>query len=192
MRTDCVVLTPASRACLPKLSIQVLSWHSCPDTMSYLGRFLKSSYRSFTDLSILIFFMQPSSGLRSTLLAGTKRRVCVLKCLMELLLTGPFDFHVSATATTFSGSPLEKREPLRLIVGEPTSIYSLVPMPSASSIQDNKEFIIDHQDLKGDLHFCLRRFMLSFSFVAFIFCCLSLVKNTCGYSESASSTPTIP
>lgn len=173
MRTDCVVLTPASRACLPKLSIQVLSWHSCPDTMSYLGRFLKSSYRSFTDLSILIFFMQPSSGLRSTLLAGTKRRVCVLKCLMELLLTGPFDFHVSATATTFSGSPLEKREPLRLIVGEPTSIYSLVPMPSAS-------------------YFCLRRFMLSFSFVAFIFCCLSLVKNTCGYSESASSTPTIP
>ena len=65
------VLMPELAACLPNESIQAASPQSNPLTMSYLGRFLNSSWRSLRLRSILIFFMQPSSGQRSTLSAGT-------------------------------------------------------------------------------------------------------------------------
>ena len=129
------VLIPESAACLPNESIHALSPWSNPEIRSYLGRFLNSSYRSLRLRSILIFFMHPSSGLRSTLSAGTNSLWCVLNVLMFEFLTCPLHFQTSETSTTFSALPFEKRDPKRLIVGEPMSICSLVPMPNDNSIK---------------------------------------------------------
>ena len=118
---------------MPKESIQMLSDWSQPVTRSYFDRCLNSSYLSFKLRSIFILFMQPSCFSLATLSAGMKRRSCVLYALMLELRTAPLDFQASASWTTFSGLPsFECSELNRLMCGEPTLSYSLVPMPRAS------------------------------------------------------------
>ena len=53
------------------------------------------------------------------------------------LCTAPLDFQTLEISVTLSGQPFEKSELILLISGEPKSIYSLVPIPSAISKKIN-------------------------------------------------------
>ena len=86
-----------------------------------------------------------------------------------------FDFHYSAKATTLSGAPFEWRLADLLMKSEPTDIYSLVPMPSASSItkitkmrkvsqgEEKVVMMYEKEGKRDNLHLVLLLLMVSLS-----------------------------
>ena len=122
----------------PNDPIQASSFCSTPDTISYFFLPLNSSWRNLMLLSILSLFMQPSSLVLSTLLAGSKRRWWELKLWKRQSFTVFLLFQLSEIETTFSGWPFECNVTDLFASGEPMSSWLLVPMPRA--ISTNQEW----------------------------------------------------